>query len=121
MRRGMIFRRPFSLLALQALLAGGPADFAELESAQFQRSQLLLRTLTLSHAWDFNGYCSLLSVFSRRLWCVPIAAIGMQQSLWEAENGRPSLQSASRFSYRTLFPSRCETGRMSTNASRDAS
>ncbi|MGF6372321.1 hypothetical protein OKW40_005137 [Paraburkholderia sp. RAU6.4a] len=39
-----------SLLSLsQGLLAGDPADFAQLESMQSQKSQLLLRTLTLSH------------------------------------------------------------------------
>ena len=72
MRRGMVSMPPFLLLASQALLVGGPADFAELESMQSQRSQLLLQTLTRSYAWDFNSDNGLLVDFPRRLWCFPI-------------------------------------------------
>jgi hypothetical protein len=71
-RRGMVSMPPFLLLSSQALLVGGPADFAALESMQSQRSQLLLQTLTRSHAWDFNRDRGLLVNFPRRLWCFPI-------------------------------------------------
>jgi hypothetical protein len=63
MRRGMVSMPPFLLLASQAPSGGGPADFAELESMQSQRSQLLLQTLIRSHAWDFNSDRGLLINF----------------------------------------------------------
>jgi hypothetical protein len=64
--------RPFLLSPSRAMLVADPADFTELRSRQTQRLQLLLQTLSVSHASHFNGDNGLPINLPRRHCCCSI-------------------------------------------------